>query len=164
MPATIEHLRALERRRAALAQMLSSPLPEGWPAFPEAVPFTREQLQQHPEQLGWWMHFFRETGTGLLVGSGGFDGPPRRRTVEIGYEIAPAFRGRRLGTAAAAALVQKARVSGVVDTVVARTLAEENASSRVLAALGFQRTGEEEEEEEEDPGNGAVWRWALPLA
>ena len=159
LPATVAHLRALEHDRTALAGMLGSPVPDGWPTFPESIPYTRAQLEEHPEQAGWWMHFFLEPGTGTLLGAGGYAGPPRERTVELGYEIAPAFRGRRFGTGAAAALVERAAASGEVDVVVACTLPHENPSTRVLTALGFARDGESV-----DPDEGAVRRWRLPVA
>jgi RimJ/RimL family protein N-acetyltransferase len=102
------------------------------------------------------MHFFMDAATGELLGSGGFTGPPADRQVEIGYEIAPAHRGRGLGSAAARALVEKAFESGLVDSVIAHTLPGPNSSTGVLASLGFERDGEDE-----DPEQGVVWRWRL---
>src|SRR5688572_10880788 len=115
--ATPAHLQALLRSRADLAQQLGSPLPDGWPAFPEAIRFTLDALRKDPQQQSWWMHFFVDAETGRLVGSGGFAGPPTGGTVEIGYEIAPEFRRRGFASAAAGALVEKARQSGLVDRV-----------------------------------------------
>ncbi|WP_432485285.1 GNAT family N-acetyltransferase [Kineococcus esterisolvens] len=158
LPVTPRKLEALENDRAALAAVLGGPVPEGWPMFPEAVTFTRRHLQQHPEQAGWWMHFFLHPGTRVLIGSGGCAGPPREGTVEIGYEIAPAFRGRHLGTAAGAALVEHARACAEVETVIAHTMAEHNASTHVLVTLGFSRA-----EEVSDPDAGTLWRWRLHL-
>jgi RimJ/RimL family protein N-acetyltransferase len=42
---------------------------------------------------------------------------PVDRSVEIGYEIAPQWRGRGYATVAAAALVQQALAGGAVDVV-----------------------------------------------
>ena len=75
------------------------------------------------------MQFFLDPATGRLLGSGGFAAPPAGRTVEIGYEIAPEFRGRGLGTAAARALVDRAVTTGAVDHVVAHTLPGPNPST-----------------------------------
>jgi RimJ/RimL family protein N-acetyltransferase len=100
------------------------------------------------------MQFFIDDGSGTLVGSGGFAAPPADRTVEIGYEIAPAFRGRGLGIASARALIDRALASGAVDEVIAHTLPETNPSTGVLAALGFKLV-----EEQEHAEDGAVWEW-----
>ncbi|WP_233213703.1 GNAT family N-acetyltransferase [Mycobacterium hubeiense] len=154
LPATIEHLVALKDDPSAFGRLIKSPVPDGWPEFPESIEFTIEKLQQHPEQADWWMHFF--LADDHLVGSGGYVGPPTDGVVEIGYEVAPRFRGRGYGIAAAGALIEKARAAGV-DAVVAHTLAHDNPSTGVLRRLGFRCTGEAV-----DPEEGPVWRWELP--
>ena len=68
----------------------------------------------------------------MLVGSGGYKGPPVSREVEIGYEIAPGYRRKGYATAATLLMTQHAFETGLVDAVVAHTVAEENASTRVL--------------------------------
>jgi RimJ/RimL family protein N-acetyltransferase len=156
LPATLAHLEALERDRAEFAALVGSPAPDGWPEFPEGIAFTRERLTEHPEQGEWWMQFFLDATDGTLVGSGGFVGPPRDREVEIGYEVAPAHRGRGYGAAAAAAMVEKARASGEVDAVIAHTLAADTPSSRLLARLDFVRVAELDSDED-----GRIWRWRL---
>jgi ribosomal-protein-alanine N-acetyltransferase len=100
------------------------------------------------------MQFFIDQATGRLVGSGGFAAPPVDRTVEIGYEVAPGCRGRRFGTAAARALVERAVASGEVDHVVAHTLPGPNASTGVLVSLGFAHVADQQ-----DPEVGTVWEW-----
>ena len=156
--ATPEHLEALLESRAALGGQLQSPIPDGWPAFPEAIQFTLSALREHPDQSGWWMHFFLDAETGMLVGSGGFAGPPADGTVEIGYEIAPEFRRRGFGSAAARALVAKAQGSGLVDRVIAHTLQGDPSSSGVLRVVGFDHI-----EEIPDPEQGVVSEWARPV-
>ena len=100
------------------------------------------------------MQLFLDGATGRLLGSGGFAAPPADRTVEIGYEIAPEFRGRGFGTAAARALVDRAVDSGEVDHVLAHTLPGPNPSTGVLESLGFEHT-----DTGEDPEVGVVWEW-----
>jgi [ribosomal protein S5]-alanine N-acetyltransferase len=156
VPATVPLLTALQEDPARFAELIGSPVPAGWPEFPEAVPFTLEHLRTTPEpDRAWSMQFFLDAGTGRLVGSGGFAAPPADRTVEIGYEIAPAFRGQRLGAAAARALVERAVASGEVDRVVAHTLPGPNPSTGVLVSLGFEHVGDQEDAEV-----GPVWEWA----
>lgn len=100
------------------------------------------------------MQFFIDKTTGKLLGSGGFAAPPSDRIVEIGYEIAPQFRGLGFGTAAALALVEKAMASDQVDQVMAHTLPGPNPSTGVLVSLGFEHTTDQE-----DPEVGVVWEW-----
>jgi [ribosomal protein S5]-alanine N-acetyltransferase len=157
VPATIELLTALGQDRVRFAELVGSPAPDGWPEFPEAIPYTLEQLRAAaPADRGWTMQFFVDAGTGALVGSGGFATAPVGRAVEIGYEIAPAHRGRGLGTAAARALVETAVASGEVDEVVAHTLPGPNPSTAVLVAVGFEQVAEQH-----DPEAGTVWEWRL---
>jgi RimJ/RimL family protein N-acetyltransferase len=104
----------------------------------------------------WSTHLFVHAADRALIGLGGYTGPPENGAVEIGYGIAPAYRGRGLATAAAAELVARARAAGV-RTVQAHTLAEANPSTGVLKGLGFTRTAEFDSED------GLIWRWELRL-
>lgn len=159
--ATLEWLEALQSDTAEFARLIGGPVPAGWPEFPESIEFTIDRLRERPDQAGWWMHFFFDSTTdstddsaGPLVGSGGFVGPPEDGVVEIGYEIAPEFRGRGLATAAATAMVARAVAEGDVHTVIAHTLAGPSASTSVLRRAGFVCMGEVPDSEE-----GTVWRW-----
>lgn len=162
VPATAPLLNALNEDRTLFGEMIGALAPDGWPEFPEAIGSTLEHLQTAPEAgRSWSMQFFVEPATGRLLGSGGFSGPPVERTVEIGYEIAPEFRGHGFGTAAARALVERAVASGEVDHVIAHTLPGPNPSTGVLVSLGFEHV-----DHREDPEVGTVWewRWIRPLA
>ncbi|MEZ0449288.1 GNAT family N-acetyltransferase [Cellulomonas sp. ICMP 17802] len=153
--ATEPLLNALNESRGAFGELLGSPVPEGWPEFPEAIGFTLERLRTSSEaDRAWSMQLVVDAASGRLLGSGGFVGPPTDRTVEIGYEIAPEFRGRGVGTAAARALVERAVASGEVDHVLAHTLPGPNPSTGVLASLGFEHA-----DTQEDPEVGVVWEW-----
>ncbi|MGE2715916.1 GNAT family N-acetyltransferase [Mycolicibacterium litorale] len=160
LPATVEHLTALREDRGAFGELLGTAVPDGWPEFPEAIDFTIDRLTEHPHQAGWWMHFFLADGGALLVGSGGFAGPPSGGAVEFGYEIAPEYRNRGLATAAARAMIDKAlSTSNAVATMVAHTLARENPSTGVLRRLGFTRVAELVDVED-----GPLWRWELSVS
>jgi ribosomal-protein-alanine N-acetyltransferase len=155
VPATVPLLTALEEDRTLFRELVGSPVPDGWPEFPEAIGFTLEHLQSAAEaERSWSMQFFVDEADGQLVGSGGFAAPPQGRTVEIGYEVAPAFRGRGFGAAGARALVDRAVASGEVDHVVAHTLPGPNPSTGVLVSLDFEHV-----DDQEDPEVGAVWEW-----
>jgi RimJ/RimL family protein N-acetyltransferase len=152
--ATIADLDLLATDRAAFAVKMKSPAPGGWPQFPEAIGFTIDRLATHLHESDWWMHYFLVNG--LIVGSGGYVGRPKKGVVEIGYEIAPGFRGRGYGLGAASALVEHAFDSGQVKSVIAHTLAAEDPSTKLLERLGFVK-----EEEVPDPEAGTIWRWRL---
>ncbi len=154
VPATIADLTVLATDRAAFAKRMGSPAPSGWPEFPAALGFTIDRLTTHPQEGEWWMHFFLVNG--LLVGSGGYVGPPRKGEVEIGYEIAGEFRNRGYAAEAVRGFVNFALSDANVRAVVAHTLAEKNASNSVLARVGFKCVAELANDEV-----GRVWRWAL---
>jgi RimJ/RimL family protein N-acetyltransferase len=155
VPATVALLRALVEDRGRFGELMGSPAPDGWPEFPEAIDVTLAHLQGAPAaDHAWSMQFFVDGETGRLIGSGGFVAPPVDRAVEIGYEVAPEFRGRGFGTAAARALVEQALASGEVDHVIAHTLPGPNPSTGVLASLGFEHVADEV-----DPEVGPVWAW-----
>jgi RimJ/RimL family protein N-acetyltransferase len=155
--ATLELLEAYQRDPDEFAALLGSPVPQGWPEFPEGIEFTIDKLRERPDQAAWWLHLFL-VADDRLVGSGGFVGPPEDGVVELGYEIAPEYRRNGYATAAARAMVEKATATGSVHTVSAHTLADENPSTRVLRRVGFDFVGEVPDEEQ-----GTVWRWELSV-
>ena len=155
LPATEPLLNALNDSRALFGKLVGSPVPDGWPEFPEAIGFTLKHLETASEaDREWSMQFFVDRASGRLLGSGGFAASPSGRTVEIGYEIAPEFRGRGFGAAAARALVGRAVASGEVDHVLAHTRPGPNPSTGVLVSLGFEHT-----DDRADPEVGVVWEW-----
>jgi RimJ/RimL family protein N-acetyltransferase len=89
-----------------------------------------------------------------VVGSGGVKLPPTADgEVEIGYGMAPAWRGRGLATRAARALTDEALAHGA-SRVLALTVPGNVASWRLLERIGFRPDGEQR-----DPDDGLVWRW-----
>ncbi|BBY27382.1 GNAT family N-acetyltransferase [Mycolicibacterium sediminis] len=147
-------LEALRRDADEFAALVGSPVPAGWPQFDEGIEFTIDVLRERPAQAQWWLHLFFDDD--VLVGSGGFVGPPDDGVVEIGYEIAPAYRGRGRATGAARALAAQAFAAGNVHTVLAHTASHRSASTSVLERIGFGFLGTFPDEEE-----GTVWRWEL---
>src|SRR5215475_3875666 len=105
-----------------------------------------------------WTHGFAlvERGAGAVVGMCGYKGPPDSEgTIEIAYGVDPSYQGRGYAKEAAAALVEFALGAGA-RRILAHTQPENVASAHVLAACGFERTGEVL-----DPEDGLVWRWEL---
>src|SRR5262245_16706579 len=94
---TLELLSAALEGRSALEGLLGVSVAEGWEGFPEALPILRASYERNPEGDVWGYLFFIEPEVSTLVGFGGFKGSPSPEgVVEIGYAIAPAFRGQGL--------------------------------------------------------------------
>jgi ribosomal-protein-alanine N-acetyltransferase len=139
----------------ALASRLGHDVVPGWVTFRDALQRTRDAVAADPGEAAWGSRVFVTADPPELVGWGGFKGPPDNGVVEIGYEIAEARQGRGLATAAARALVAEAFADDRVTAVIAHTLAERNASNRVLEKVGFRYDGEATQR------GRAVWRYAL---
>ncbi len=104
-----------------------------------------------------WQHGFAvvEQQSGSVIGTAGFKGPPDENgVVEIAYGVVPSKQGRGVATAAAGLLVEYAITQGDAKQIIAHTLPEHNASTRVLKKNGFEFAGEVI-----DPEDGKVWRW-----
>ena len=96
-------------------------------------------------------------GTNAVIGSCGYKSPPGPDgVVEIAYGVDPGHQGLGYATEAARALTAYAFASGQVRVVIAHTMPEPNASTRVLTKCGFERIGEVV-----DPDDGLVWRWKM---
>jgi ribosomal-protein-alanine N-acetyltransferase len=93
-----------------------------------------------------------------LVGTCAFKGPPKNEEVEIAYFTFPEFSGKGYATLMANKLLEIALNSKVVRKVVAHTLAEENASNKILKNIGMHFAGEQKE-----PTGGQLWRWEKAL-
>lgn len=139
----------------SLARSLGHDPVAGWATFTEALQSTRDALASDPDGAVWGTRFFVTDDPPELVGWGGFKGPPRNGVVEFGYEIAEARQGRGLATAATRAMVAEAFADERVTAAIVHTLAEPNASNRVLEKVGFQYDGEAQEHGE------VVWRYSL---
>ncbi|HEU0223572.1 MAG TPA: GNAT family N-acetyltransferase [Paracoccaceae bacterium] len=139
-----------------LARLLGAAVAEGWEGFPEALPVLRDSLAGTARARPWGAMLFLIEAPRTLVGLGGYKAA-EAGIVEIGYAVAPAFRGRGLATEAARQLVDRAFADGAVAAVDAHTLASPGPSARLLEELGFQRIGERT-----DPEDGEIWHWRLP--
>lgn len=151
----LELLTAAVTGGGALEASLGVSVADDWSGFPEALPILRASYVKSPSAQAWGSLFFVEPQLRVLVGFGGFKGPPSSDSVvEIGYAIAPAFQGRGLATDAVAQMVRRAFDDAVVRAVDAHTLGHANPSTRVLEKSGFRKIGEIN-----DPDEGAVWHW-----
>jgi RimJ/RimL family protein N-acetyltransferase len=153
--ADLETLDAAVAGDEALSLALGVEVAEGWAVFTEALPAVREQRAADPDSGRWGARLFLLGDPPTLVGWGGFKGPPADGVVELGYSIAPAYRERGLATEATRAMVADAFSDDAVTAVIAHTLPESNASTRVLEKAGFAFDGDDAED------GRAVWRWIV---
>ena len=146
---------ALAEGDAVFAERFGIPVEAGWAGFPEALPILLDAARADvPGEWGPQLFFDDD---GALVGNGGWKGPPEQGTAELGYAVAPSRQRRGIATAVVRELIQRAGQAGL-RAVFAHTLAEENASTKVLERCGFTRTAELM-----DPDEGPVWRWELQI-
>lgn len=102
-----------------------------------------------------WICYLAVLGT-KCVGTCGFTGPPTDGEVEIAYFTFPGHEGRGVATQMARSLVEialKTEIPGL--SLIAHTLPTRNASTSILAKIGFQHIANIEHEED-----GLVWKWA----
>jgi RimJ/RimL family protein N-acetyltransferase len=85
-------------------------------------------------------------------------GAPKDDVIEIAYFTFPPYEGRGIATAMTGRLIAIARREPTLRALIAHTLQEENASTRILHKHGFQHDGLAM-----DADAGEVWRWKLAL-
>jgi RimJ/RimL family protein N-acetyltransferase len=112
-----------------------------------------------PASEPWGGYLAVDEATGEIVGTCAFKSAPEQGEVEIAYFTFPAYERRGYATAMAGQLCTIAAASPGVRCVVAHTLAQPSASTRILTRLGFARTGERVH-----PEDGLIWRWERPVA
>jgi [ribosomal protein S5]-alanine N-acetyltransferase len=129
--------------RARLGRVIGARVPETWPGadFLRMLPRIAEGVEEtssgaEPTRLV--VHVADET----LIGETGFHGPPDASgTVEVGYSILPAYRGRGFATEATRALIRAALARPEVRRITAECLDDNHASLRVLEKLELRRVG-----------------------
>ena len=111
------------------------------------------------DKLGRDGYFVVDTDTQEMVGSCAFKGPPSEDgTVEIAYFTYPEFEGRGYATSMARKLTALTRDCPAINRVIAHTLPEKNASTRVLEKVAMSFVGEVI-----DPDDGCVWQWQMQI-
>ncbi|MEO6011352.1 MAG: GNAT family N-acetyltransferase [Vicinamibacteraceae bacterium] len=147
VPSSVELARAELHDRPAFADLLGAIVPDTWPpeSTVDALPLFLGWLEAAPDQVGWfgWYALLRDaTGTGsVLVGGGGFLGPPEDGSVQMGYSVLPEFQRRGYATEMVKGLASWAFIQPGVAVITAETEWANPASVRVLERTGFQQTG-----------------------
>ncbi len=139
----------------SFASAYGASLGENLPVLREVVSQTLALFANVPRAPEWGGYLVVDSELALVVGTCGFaHGPGEDGAVEIAYFTFPEFEGRGYATAMATELVRRAISSEAVREVVALTLPERNASTRILEKVGLKLVGEAQ-----DPDAGTVWRW-----
>jgi [ribosomal protein S5]-alanine N-acetyltransferase len=141
-----------------LAKKINVFVEDGWTEFgTAALQYSLEKLSASEEEKNWWTYFPVHKEDNMLIGSGGYKGKPTNEgMVEIGYEIATAYRNRGLATEMAHQLIEHAFHNERVKMIIAHTLGLDNPSTRVLQKCGFKKV-----EELNDAQEGIIWKWEL---
>jgi [ribosomal protein S5]-alanine N-acetyltransferase len=151
------HLNALLQSEQALADLLGVEFAENWLIFPESIEYSLKMLEGNPQILRWGMHLFLKRDENKIIGNGGFKGiADENGMVEIGYAVSPLYENRGLATEAARGMIEYAFSWSPVRMVDAHTLAEENASGRILQKCGMTKIAEKH-----DPEDGDLWQWRI---
>jgi len=108
-PFTLDLLRAARRDPTLVGQRLRLRVPASWPGpdIAAALPAFIRQLEPDPAQDDWSVHLVSHTATRTLIGFAGFNnGPPDATgTVEIGYDVLPAYQRHGYATEATSAIL-----------------------------------------------------------
>lgn len=110
--------------------------------------------ERTPPHAPWIGYLAEDEASGNIVGSCGYKDACRDGMVEIAYFSFPGYERRGFAGEMARLLTDLALRQPEVQIVRAHTLAEENASVRILRRLEFAHLGTVEE-----PDDGPVWRW-----
>ena len=122
-------------------------------------PYCRDILDVYPAFYGRvgftppWIGYFAELN-GILVGCGGFKGSPKNGLIEIAYGTFEEFQQKGIGTEICRLLTQLSLETDPKIVVSARTLPENNFSTRILEKNGFVSTDHVWDEED-----GYVMEW-----
>jgi [ribosomal protein S5]-alanine N-acetyltransferase len=157
VPCSIEHIEKLIAGEDAFIAAYGLQVAEEYlpSEFKGVLQHSLSEMKAAQIWYPWLCYLFVYHAGQVLVGFGGFKSvPDDRRTVEIGYSVALQYQNRGVATSAVKQLIEIAIASNTVECVCAHTLAELNASTRVLQKCGMTKVSESIDEED-----GAVWRW-----
>src|SRR5438477_908545 len=101
VPCTVAAAQAAMTDRAAFESLLGVRVPDDWPAedLRDFLPVYHRLVDAQAASQGWGIWLMLDPAERALAGDIGFKGPPDDlHTVEIGYSVLPAFRGRGYAT------------------------------------------------------------------
>ncbi len=145
--ATVDLVQAELTSLTTFGTLINAAVPPGWPPGEydrSAQLFFLERLKQGNDQISGWYSWYAIHISGpsrLLVGAGGFLGPPDDAgIVEVGFSIHPDSHGRGFATEMVRELIAFAFEHSRVRGIVGNTTRSNVASCKVFAHLGFVET------------------------
>jgi hypothetical protein len=150
-------LRKLIYNTGEFGKLLDIKIPDKFSEFGlSPLQYSLDKLTDATE-IGWWTYLPIHVEAGMLIGTCGYKGKPDKAgMVEIGYEVIEALRNKGYGREIASALIKNAFRYDDVTCVRAHTLAEENASVKILKSCNLKFISCFE-----DPDDGQLWRWEI---
>jgi RimJ/RimL family protein N-acetyltransferase len=120
----------------------------------------RDQIEVDPASADWIARAAVAEPEDVVVGHGGFHGPPDEGgTVEVAYSVDPAQRRRGYARAMLTALLARADADPAVRTVRASIRPDNAGSLATIAGFGFVKVGEQW-----DPEDGLEFVFQRPAA
>jgi len=103
-----------------------------------------EQIREDPSSAEWIARAAVAEPDGVVVGHGGFHGPPDADgVVEVAYSVDPAYRRRGYARAILRALLERADADPRVTAVRASIRPDNVGSKATIAGFGFKKVGEQ---------------------
>lgn len=103
-----------------------------------------QDIAADPRSADWVARAAVGEPPGVVVGHGGFHGPPDSDgLVEVGYSVDPAYRRRGYARAILRALLERADADPAVTAVRASIRPDNVASRATIAGFGFTKVGEQ---------------------
>ena len=122
------------------------------PICSETIQMTIDFYKKIGFKPPWIGYYVKENGN--LVGAAGFYGKPIDGKVEIAYGTFEIYQNLGFGTKICKLLVELTLKTDPSLRITARTLAENNYSTRILKKNGFEFSGNVY-----DPEDGDLWEW-----
>ena len=122
------------------------------PLCKETLPMCIEFYKKVGFNPPWICYYVEENGE--LIGNGAFKGKPVNNSVEIAYGTMELHRKKGVGSRICRKLVEMGLAVDPLLRITARTLPEENFSTRILGKNNFVFIGTVN-----DPEDGEVWEW-----
>jgi len=153
--ASVPAIRFVQLSPAALTALIDGDLPAagaaaGHPLSDYLVSeswlwrIRRDQIAGDPASAEWIARAVVAVDEAVVVGHGGFHGPPDEEgTVEVAYSVDPAYRRRGYAKAILAALLERAAADPAVRAVRASISPLNAGSLATIAGFGFAKAGEQ---------------------
>jgi RimJ/RimL family protein N-acetyltransferase len=153
--ASVPEIRFVQLSPAALTALIDGDLPAASAAAGIALSdylveeswlwrIRLDQIQRDPASAEWIARAAVAEPDGVVVGHGGFHGPPDEDgTVEVAYSVDPLHRRRGYAKAMLASLLRRAEQDPSVRAVRASIRPDNVGSLATIAGFGFRKIGEQ---------------------